>query len=319
MTIRDNGEMEKFNSSELLFLGVSTAHSQINKLFDRWARCLGSQLRLELHDMKPGSDAIEYVDFVDNMRSRHPYVLGALITSHKAAVFDFAKHSFDQVTDLSLRLGEIGMVYWRNGHMVGDANDALSTRQVALRILTNSHSWECGSHRAVILGGGGAGVALANTLVSEARLQCNEIIISEVNHDRVEAIRKLISRWESNIPITVCEVSDNSDDIVQRAGPGCLVANATGLGKDRPGSPITESVQLPTGCIVWEFNYRFIPQPMPNFLEIANRQAFPRDLVVEDGTDYFIWGWLGVMANALQLDPLHYHQAFRESAAGLSS
>ena len=37
---------------------------------------------------------------------------------------------------------------------------------------------------------------------------------------------------------------------------GSLVINATGLGKDRPGSPLTDHCKFPENGLVWELNYR---------------------------------------------------------------
>ena len=35
-----------------------------------------------------------------------------------------------------------------------------------------------------------------------------------------------------------------------------MVVNATGLGKDSPGSPISDAATFPNGGIAWDFNYR---------------------------------------------------------------
>ena len=35
-----------------------------------------------------------------------------------------------------------------------------------------------------------------------------------------------------------------------------MVVNATGLGKDAPGSPITDAARFPENGSAWEFNYR---------------------------------------------------------------
>ena len=35
-----------------------------------------------------------------------------------------------------------------------------------------------------------------------------------------------------------------------------IVINATGMGKDTPGSPVTNAGLFPRGGIAWEFNYR---------------------------------------------------------------
>src|SRR5699024_8789033 len=79
--------------------------------------------------------------------------------------------------------------------------------------------------------------------------------------------------------------------------PGSLVINATGLGKDRPGSPLPD-VPLPTGAIVWELNYRGSLE----FLAQARAQQAERDLTVVDGWRYFIHGWTQVIADVFDLE-----------------
>ena len=52
--------------------------------------------------------------------------------------------------------------------------------------------------------------------------------------------------------------------------PGSLVINATGLGKDAPGSPLTDAVPFPaSAAIAWDLNYRGDLV----FLDQAERQA----------------------------------------------
>jgi shikimate 5-dehydrogenase len=77
-----------------------------------------------------------------------------------------------------------------------------------------------------------------------------------------------------------------------------MVINATGLGKDRPGSPLTDSVEYPENGIAWDFNYRgdLI------FLEQAKAQKESKTLSVEDGWVYFIHGWTRVIAEVFHID-----------------
>jgi shikimate 5-dehydrogenase len=56
------------------------------------------------------------------------------------------------------------------------------------------------------------------------------------------------------------------------------------MGKDLPGSPITDSAVFPQDARVWEINYR----GELNFLRQARRQARTRSLVVEDGWICFL-------------------------------
>ena len=86
--------------------------------------------------------------------------------------------------------------------------------------------------------------------------------------------------------------------MLRRLTPGSLVVNATGLGKDAPGSPVTDAAVYPQDGIVWEFNYRGDLV----FLRQARAQAAARNLQVEDGWTYFIHGWTRVIAEVFHLD-----------------
>jgi shikimate 5-dehydrogenase len=79
--------------------------------------------------------------------------------------------------------------------------------------------------------------------------------------------------------------------------PGSLVINATGLGKDAPGSPLTDAVQFPEQGIVWDLNYRgdLI------FLDQARVHAAAKHLQIEDGWTYFIHGWTHVIAEVFHI------------------
>jgi shikimate 5-dehydrogenase len=69
---------------------------------------------------------------------------------------------------------------------------------------------------------------------------------------------------------------------------GSLVVNATGLGKDAPGSPLTDTARWPADAIAWDLNYRGDLV----FLDQA-RAAGARH---EDGWVYFLHGWTQVIA-----------------------
>ena len=77
-----------------------------------------------------------------------------------------------------------------------------------------------------------------------------------------------------------------------------MVVNATGLGKDRPGSPLTDAVVFPEDGIVWEFNYR----GKLDFLRQAQAHRADCHLTTEDGWLYFIHGWTRVIAEVFHVD-----------------
>ncbi len=63
------------------------------------------------------------------------------------------------------------------------------------------------------------------------------------------------------------------------------------LGKDAPGSPITDAAVFPEDGLAWDFNYRGDLV----FLRQAWSQQPGRRLHVEDGWTYFVIGWLAVI------------------------
>ena len=74
--------------------------------------------------------------------------------------------------------------------------------------------------------------------------------------------------------------------------------NATGAGKDTPGSPITDAAIFPERGTVWEFNYR----GELAFLQQARAQQAARRLQIADGWTYFLHGWTRVMADVFDRD-----------------
>jgi shikimate 5-dehydrogenase len=86
--------------------------------------------------------------------------------------------------------------------------------------------------------------------------------------------------------------AEDNDARMAALPPGSLVINATGMGKDRPGSPITDAGVFPERGLAWELNYR----GELTFLRQAQAQQSARALTVEDGWVYFLHGWAQVIA-----------------------
>ena len=75
-----------------------------------------------------------------------------------------------------------------------------------------------------------------------------------------------------------------------------MIINATGLGKDKPGSPFTWDV-LPTEqhCLGVKLQRRAY------FFDQAESQRNKKNLTIHDGWIYFIHGWL-VIAEVFQME-----------------
>ena len=75
--------------------------------------------------------------------------------------------------------------------------------------------------------------------------------------------------------------------------------NATGMGKDRPGSPITDAGLFPRPrASPGSINYR----GELDFLHQALAQKDARELHVEDGWVYFLHGWTQVIAQVFHVE-----------------
>jgi shikimate 5-dehydrogenase len=150
------------------------------------------------------------------------------------------------------------------------------------------------------LGGGGAGTAIAWYLAQRPDRPAAMHFIDRESR-RLEHLEKVVSGSESG-PVTGLSTSLLEHTDVERAvaalPPGSLVINATGLGKDRPGSPLPPGTVLPERGVVWELNYR----GELDFLHQARAQARARNLTVIDGWRYFIHGWSQVVGEVFDID-----------------
>ena len=104
--------------------------------------------------------------------------------------------------------------------------------------------------------------------------------------------------------------AEDHDRLLEAMPPGSLVVNATGMGKDRPGSPITPQARFPREAVAWDFNYR----GKLRFLDYARAQG----VRAVDGWEYFLHGWSQIMARVLGFDLTpELFAAMREAAAPL--
>ena len=120
----------------------------------------------------------------------------------------------------------------------------------------------------------------------------------EHNEGRLEKLRNDFSHAEN----LILEASDSSgrtaEAIMEKLPPMSLIVNATGMGKDLPGSPIPNSANFPDHAIVWELNYRGSLE----FYRHAQDQQKSRKMRVHDGWDYFLLGWSSVMEEVFHFE-----------------
>jgi shikimate 5-dehydrogenase len=87
----------------------------------------------------------------------------------------------------------------------------------------------------------------------------------------------------------------DNDRVLAGLAPGSLVVNATGLGKDAPGSPLTDAAAFPPSSVAWDLNYRGDLK----FLDQARASGHVR---IEDGWVYFLHGWTQVIAEVFDIE-----------------
>ena len=284
----------------LYFLGVSTGASSIQRVFPSWARELGlGDAVLRGIDMPVGAPAEHTRRVVEFLRD-DALGVGMQITSHKIAVGSDARDLFAQLRPLATLMGEVSCITKGPDGLHGFAKDPVAGA-LALDAIVPAGHWTSGAN-AVVLGAGGAGTALTWCLVREERgiERPSRLVVTDTDGDRLEHLAAIADAVGHDVPLELVQVrSTHETDAVLAAQPaGSLVVNATGLGKDLPGSPIGEDALLPQGAIAWDLNYRGDLR----FLETAIRQTEDRAVHAEDGWTYFVHGWLQAVKEVFQVD-----------------
>ncbi|MBN2157277.1 MAG: shikimate dehydrogenase [Candidatus Lokiarchaeota archaeon] len=282
------------------YIGVSTGKSSINRVFPRWAEYLGIGGTLFVGiDCKIHDDPKIYREVV-NFLKRDRFSLGALITSHKIDLFTAARDLFDKVDSYADLLGETSCISKRDQKLWAHAKDPI-TAGLSYESFIHTNHWENTGGEICILGAGGASLALSCYLMEnlEKTNWPSKIHVTNRSKPRLEHMKKIHSFINPGIKITYnyCPTFQHNDRIVNNLKPHSLVINGTGLGKDYPGSPLTDSVDFPELGMVWDFNYRGDLY----FLVQARKQKEEKNLHIEDGWIYFLHGWTRVIAEVFHI------------------
>jgi shikimate 5-dehydrogenase len=293
--------MLDLKSPSMLFIGVTTGQSSINKVFPRWAKALGLPTnKLAGYDVAPNAPADTYRRIVSFIKENEN-ALGALVTTHKINMIRYAHDLFDSFDAYAEKLGEVSSISKDGRKLVGCAKDPISSGRAFEAFAGTSYWNDNPKAEACILGSGGSALAFSVYLLEEAPdNRPAKIILSGHSSTRLHHLRDVLSSYNPDIPIEYVQVATEADrdDLVCHLPGRSLVANATGMGKDRPGSPITDRAAFPWEALVWEFNYRGDLE----FLEQARRQEAAHNLKIEDGWTYFIFGWALVVAEVFHFE-----------------
>jgi shikimate dehydrogenase len=280
------------------FVGVSTGSSSIMSIFPAWADILGLPTRhLVGHDLPVDATPEQYLALVERIRD-DPEHRGALVTTHKMGLYAAASGLFADLDAFSVGCGEISSISKRDGELIGHAKDPITVGLAAEEFLPADHFARTGAE-VVCLGAGGAGTALTWYLAERAD-RPTRIIVTDTSADRLEHLRQVHARRGTPrglLDYRLVTGPEVTIDALAAAPAESLVVNASGLGKDRPGSPVPDEALFPEAAFVWEFNYRGTLE----FLAQARGQEEERSLRVVDGWRYFIHGWSTVIAEVFDV------------------
>jgi shikimate dehydrogenase len=280
----------------MFFIGVSTAGSSIFALFPRWAEILGIDASIEGYDIPLGAEPNAFRAPVEQIAAE-PALLGALVTTHKVDVYRHAGELFVELDENALLCREVSCISKRDGAVMGHAKDPITAGRTLAEFLPVDH-WAGGGH-ALCLGAGGAGTAIAVHLL-RAEPAPQVLVVTDTDRARLETLGAVLAplATATDVALELVTSAVESDDLLKRLPADSLVVNATGLGKDAPGSPLTGDAVFPERGVVWELNYRGDLR----FLEQARRQQGARNLEIHDGWRYFLHGWSEVIAEVFHLE-----------------
>lgn len=283
----------------LYFVGVSTDGSFIQDLFPVWSDMLDLGAELVGFDAPLDASPEVYRRVVRHLRD-DPLAEGALVTSHKLDLLEAARDLIDDLDRNARLLHEVSCLSVEDGRLHGRALDPI-TAGMALRAWLPDDHFRSSGAEVLCLGAGGAGAAIAVHLCTgrpdgdhPAKFTAVDVRERRLDHlrdIRAELDTDVIFRYELN------EDPARNDELVAALPAGSLVINATGMGKDRPGSPLTDEVEFPRDGYAWELNYR----GERRFMTQAERGAAGRNVHVEDGWRYFLHGWSEVIAEVFDV------------------
>ena len=285
----------------LYFIGVTTGSSSIQHVFPLWADALlleGAVLQgidMPLH--APRDDYRRVVEFI----ASDPLSLGALVTTHKIDLYAACADLFDEIDPFARLMGETSCISKRDGKLICHAKDPISSG-LALDAFLPAGYWSAAPADAVSMGAGGSTIAISWYLSRRASGadRPGRIIVTNRSAARLDHLREIHAEIGTDTPFdyVLTPTPEDNDRVLADLAPRSLVVNATGLGKDAPGSPLTDAALFPEHAIAWDLNYRGDLV----FLDQARAQEDSRAVRVEDGWMYFVHGWTQVIAEVFHVD-----------------
>jgi shikimate 5-dehydrogenase len=283
------------------FIGVTTAKSSIMKVFPLWMEVLGHpEILIEGVDLRIHDTAAHYRQATAQIKY-DPLAVGALVTTHKMDLYAAAQDLFEYFDPYAQICAEISSISKLEGRLEGHAKDPITSGLSLDAILGAGYFGRTGGE-VLCFGAGGSAVATLLHLINKpvAADRPRRFVVVNRSQGRLDHMREMVGSLSTDIQVEyICNQDPQANDaIMARLPEKSVVINSTGMGKDTPGSPITNAGLFPRHGIAWEFNYR----GELDFMHQALAQVETRAVRVEDGWLYFVHGWTQVVAQVLHID-----------------
>jgi shikimate 5-dehydrogenase len=294
--------MSRFQAAQVptfYFIGVTTGQSSIMQVFPKWAQALGINAAIQGIDLPLHAPAEAYRQTVEFLKN-DPLSLGALVTTHKLDLFTACRDLFGYIDPYAEKLEEVSSLSKQDGVFRAHAKDPISSG-LALESFIPPNFWADHGGEVVLLGAGGSSLAMSLYFAQE-KFGGNvpkRITVANRSEPRLASAKTALRDFNPKIDLRLIHnpAPADNDRLIGSLPPYSLVVNATGLGKDAPGSPTSDAVSYPTNSLVWEINYRGDLL----FKRQAETQQKTKNLHIEDGWNYFIYGWTQVIAEVFQI------------------
>ncbi|MBI3957533.1 MAG: shikimate dehydrogenase [Chloroflexi bacterium] len=298
------------------FIGVTTRQSSSRKIFPLWMEALGRpEVVWRGIDLPIHAPPEIYRQVVAHI-AEQPLALGALVTTHKIDLLAAARDLFDEFGPYARLTDEVSSIAKEEGRLVGRATDPVAGGLSLDAILGAGYFARTGGE-VLLLGAGGSALALCLHLLQKPQPgdRPRRIVVVNRSAGRLVRLRQMVEQFDTDIQFDYVqnETPQRNDELLAALPPASVVINATGMGKDTPGSPLTDDALFPQRGVVWELNYR----GELDFLRQARAQPSARSLTVADGWDYFVHGWSQVIAHVLHapIDPALFARLSQLAAA----
>ena len=283
------------------FIGVTTGKSSIMKVFPLWMEVLGREdVIMEGVDCKIHDDPEVYRRAVAQIKY-DPHSLGALVTTHKIDLLTAARDMFDYLDPYAKITDEVSCISKLDGRLEGHAKDPITSGASLDAIIEKDYFAKTQGH-VLCFGAGGSAIATLLHLINKEDRgdRPAKFIFVNRSQGRLDHARQMVEKLNTDIEVEYIQNSDPlvNDGIMEKMPPYSIIINATGMGKDTLGSPVTWDGKFPLNSISWEFNYR----GELDFMHQSLAQVESRNVRVEDGWIYFVHGWTQVIAQVLHFE-----------------